>query len=404
VLVHVYSFYVYVYLFAAAALRDLDADQLDAAADLGASRSRAFRDVVLPALTPALVGSLLLVFMLSMASFTAPLLFAGNDPFLTTLLYEAKLNDEMALSATAATVLTFACLAVLVVLELRRTPIALRPTKGAGRTVQPITSGTPRRVWAALVGVTLALVALPILTVILLSFADATTWTTQLLPERYSLEHYRRLFSEPQVFAPIRNSVWMASVATAANVVFGVAVALVVVKGRLRGAWLLQALAILPFAIPGTVIALNLIVAFSQPTALAAGNVLVGSLWLLPLAYFVRNVPLVVRAATAALEGFDDRLAEASADLGASRWTTFHRIVWPDIRPAVLGGTLLTWVAALGEFVASILLYVFGNRPIAVEMFSQLRLQDLGLASAYAVLLMALVAASAVVFRRFGAR
>ncbi len=406
-LVHVYSFYVYVYLFAGAALRDLDAGLLEASADLGAGGWTTFRRVVLPALRPALVGASLLVFMLSMASFTGPLLFAGAEPFLTTLVYDAKLNGELALSATASTVLTLICLLFLVLIEARGGGLTIGATKGAARPAEPVRHGPARWLWGAFVGVTLLFVALPVLTVVLLAFAETGSWTTEIVPARYTVANFTSLFTDSRFFDPILNSVTMAALATAANVVFGVGAALVIVKGRGVPRWArvaLGALAVLPFAIPGTVIALNLIVAFNEPTALAAGEVLVGSFWILPLAYFVRNVPLVVRAATAALDGLDDRLTEASADLGASGWTTLRRVVFPAIQPAVLAGTLLTWVAALGEFVASVMLYVFGNRPISVEILAQLRLYEFGRAAAYAVLLMGLVALSTLAFRRLGAR
>jgi iron(III) transport system permease protein len=256
----------------------------------------------------------------------------------------------------------------------------------------------------ALAGLFLLFVLLPVATVVLLSFVEAGRWTTQVLPPAYTLAHYAALASDPSVTEPIINSLWMAAASTAANLAFGVAAALVIAKGRVPGRGLLRALALLPFAIPGTVIALNLIVAFDEPTVLAGGAVLVGTVWLLPLAYFVRHVPLVVRATQAALEGYDDRLTEASADLGASTWATFRRVVLPAILPGVLAGTLLTFVTALGEFVSSIMLYVYGNRPISVELFAQLRLYDLGAAAADGVLLRALVVASVARTRRLGAR
>ena len=163
-------------------------------------------------------------------------------------------------------------------------------------------------------------------------------------------------------------------------------------------------LALLPFAIPGTVIALNLIVTFDEASVLSGGAVLVGTVWLVPLAYFVRHIPLVVRAAQAALESYDDRLSEASSDLGAGAWTTFRRVVLPVILPGVIAGALLTFVTALGEFVSSIMLYVYGNRPISVELFAQLRLYDFGAAAAYGVLLMVLVIGAVALTRRLGTR
>ena len=272
-----------------------------------------------------------------------------------------------------------------------------------GRSPGPL-RGPARVVAAALVGFALVVVLLPVATVVLLSFVAEGSWTTQALPDTFTVANYTALFSDPDVLAPITSSLWMAALATAANVVFGVAVAVVVVKGKIPGRGLIRALSLLPFAVPGTVLALGLLVTFDEPTALAGGAVLVGTVWLLPLAYFVRQVPLVVRATQASLDGFDDRLAEASADLGAGLGSTFRRVVLPAIAPGVIAGALLTFVTALGEFVASIMLYVYANRPIAVEVFSQLRIFEFGQAAAYSVLLMALVALAVGASRLLGAR
>jgi iron(III) transport system permease protein len=118
----------------------------------------------------------------------------------------------------------------------------------------------------------------------------------------------------------------------------------------------------------------------------------VGTWIILPLAYFVRNIPLVTRAALASFRQLDPALEEAAASLGASRLTTLRRVVLPRVLPGLAAGATLAFVAALGEFVASILLYTHRTRPIAVEMLSQLRAFDFGGAAAYGVLLIVLVA------------
>ena len=401
--VHIYVFYVYFFLFASAALADLDASLLDASADLGAGGWTTFRRVVLPLLRPAIVGASLLVFMLSMASFTAPLLFAEGEPFLTTQIYQFKINGALDRAAAVSVVLTGLCLLFLIGVEARPQRRGGGAAKGVGGAPAPL-GGAARVVAGALAALALVAVLLPVATVVLLSFVEEGTWTTQALPDTFTLDNYVALATEPAVWEPIRNSLWMAALATAANVVFGVVAALVVVKGEVPGRGALRALALLPFAVPGTVLALGLVVAFDEASALGGGAVLVGTVWILPLAYFIRHVPLVVRSTQAALEGTDDRLVEASADLGATAWTTFRRVVWPAIRPAVVAGGLLTFVTALGEFVASILLYVYENRPISVEIFSQLRLYEFGQAAAYSVLLMALVAVAVVASRALGGR
>ncbi len=398
-LVHVYTMYVYFYLFVGAALRNVDRSVLEASAGLGAHGFTTFVRVILPLLRPALVGAALLVFMISMASFTAPLLFAGNDHFLTLQIYNYKTNGNLDLSAAVSTVLTIICLVFLVLLELGNRSRLRSASKGTGAPARRIATGTTRLVLVTVATTTLVVILLPIATIVLISFAMEGSWTLQVFPERYTFDNYVSLFADPDVLRPILNSLQMALIATAANLVFGVAAALTITKGAVRGRSLLRILTALPFAIPGTVIAVNLIVAFNRPSLLTFGNVMVGTFWILPIAYFVRNVPFIVRSATAALEAVDDTLAEASSDLGASRPTTFRRVILPLVTPAIVAGTLLTFVNALGEFVASVMLYVYANRPISVEILAQLRLYDFGSAAAYSVLLMLMVLAATGVAR-----
>ncbi|MDA0873622.1 MAG: iron ABC transporter permease [Bacteroidetes bacterium] len=391
-LVHVYSMYVFFYLFCAASLRTVDQSLLEAASDLGAGPIRSFLTVILPHLRPSMVSASLLVFMISMASFTAPLLFAGTENFLTLQIYNYKMNGNLAYSAAVSVVLTVICLLFLVLIEWdRRRGRVATASKGSAPAPSPVSSG-PGRLLAWLgAGAIIVFLALPVLTVIMISFVEEGSWTYQVLPQAYTLDNYLDLLRQPDVARPILNSLQMATIASVANVLFGVMAALLIVKGQVKGRGLIRTLAVLPFAIPGTVIAINLIVTFSEATPLAGGTILVGTFWLLPLAYFIRHIPLVVRSTVAALDTYDDRLTDASIDLGASRWRTFREVMLPSILPGILAGTLLTFVTALGEFVSSILLYVFDNRPISVEILSQLRIYDFGGAAAYSVFLMILI-------------
>ena len=401
--VHVYTLYVYFYLFVTAALRGIDASLLEASADLGASNFMTFRRAILPLLRPALVSSALLVFMVSMASFTAPLLFAGTENFMTLQIYNYKMNGNLAFSATVSVVLTAICVVFLLLIERRQRFQGASVGKGAGARALPVTSGWGRFVALGGAGVLLLFLLLPIATVVLISFAREGSWTYQLLPQAYTLANYTSLLVDPDVFDPIINSLQMAALATAGNVVFGVIVGLLITKSQLPGRGVLRILAALPFAIPGTVIAVNMIIAFNEATPLTMGAILVGSFWILPLAYFVRHIPFVVRSTIASLESYDDRLSEASADLGASFAMTFRRVVLPLIAPGILAGALLSFVTALGEFVSSIVLYVYDNRPISVEILAQLRQYDFGAAAAYSVFLMILIAFSTFAVRRMGA-
>jgi iron(III) transport system permease protein len=238
----------------------------------------------------------------------------------------------------------------------------------------------------------MCIVLLPILMIALISFAKDGSWTWQILPTAFTIENYARLFSEPQVFEPMGNSLLMSVLTVAAASVVGVSLAYIVTKGGLKSSrFVVDILATMPFAIPGTVVALGLILAFNTPTLWSARTILVGTFWILPLAYFVRTFPLIVRSTSASLQQVDDSLLEAGKTFGAGALRCFRRITLPIILPGIISGALLVMITALGEFVSSVLLYSYSNRPIAVEILAQMRAYNFGSAAAYSVLLLVLI-------------
>jgi iron(III) transport system permease protein len=132
--------------------------------------------------------------------------------------------------------------------------------------------------------------------------------------------------------------------------------------------------------------------AFSVSAPLQLRWVLVGTIVLLPLAYLVRNLPVTGRAILAGYRQLDPALEEAAASLGAGAWRTLGRVTLPQLKPALAAGASLAFVAALGDFVTSIILYTYSNRPIAMEINAALRVNEMGVAAAFGVVLMVLSA------------
>ena len=400
--VHAYTMYVYFYLFTLAGLARMDAGITEAAASLGAGRWRILRTVTLPLLTPSLTAAALLVFMTSMASFSAPYVFGGGFRVLTTQIYTSKMSGALSLAMVETVMLASASLVAL--WFLRRYEEA-REYVVVGKGVAParhrVRSPRVRALLAAAGAGWVLLLLLPHLTLVLISFVADGGWTTQLLPERYSLENYRGLLRDPRLFAPILNSLQMAALATAANLVFCFVAAYLVVRRSFRGRAWLAVLLVLPWALPGTVIAIGLATTFSANQPWAGRFVLVGTFWILPLAYFIRNIPLVAQAAISAFRRFDPTLEEAAASLGAGWMTTMRRVALPLVTPGLAAGGLLAFVTALGEFVASIILYTPRSRPISIEILAQLRAFDFGGAAALGVVLALLMAIVFVIGGRF---
>jgi iron(III) transport system permease protein len=404
-LVHAYTMYVYFYLFTSAALARLDASHAEAAAALGASRATTLRRVTLPMLAPAIGGAALLVFMTSMGSFSAPYVFGGGFRVLTTQIFASKLNNELGLVAVETVVL--ASVSLLFLLWLQRYESARDYTggaKGVAAAAVPAPTSTAKWRGAGLAlgaGALVGFLLLPHATVFIIALVPEGTWTTELFPPVYTFDNVRRIFAEREMMRPIMNSLQMATVATIANIVLGFVAAYLIARKAAPGRRMLGALVVLPWALPGTVLAIALATTFSVDQWYAGRFVLVGTALILPLAYFIRNIPLVTRATLASFRQFDPALEEAAASLGAAWPTIVRRVALPIVLPGIAAGAMLAFVAALGEFVASILLYTHRTRPISIEILSQLRAFDFGAAAAYAVLLMVLMAAAFVVgFRR----
>ncbi|MGH7569353.1 MAG: ABC transporter permease, partial [Gemmatimonadales bacterium] len=387
-LVHAYSMYVYFYLFTRAGLAKLDQSMIEAAQALGAGRGETLRRVVVPLLRPALVGAALLVFMTALGSFSAPYIFGGGFRVMTTQIVATKLNGDIELAMVETVAL--ALVAVLGLLVLRRTEgddVLVALGKGTAPRPRPIRRPLARALATGAGWVFAVVLLLPHLTLILVSLVPFGTWTTEAVPPVLSLDNYRRLVVEAERLRPLVNSAWMAAVSTLAAVAMGLAVGWLVVRRRHRLRRVIEGLVALPWALPGTVFAIALATTFSV-SAPPFRWVLVGTALILPLAYFVRALPVTGRALLAGFRQLDPALEEAAASLGAGRWRTLGRVTLPQLRPALLAGASLAFVAALGDFVASIVLYTYETRPIAIEILSSLRLSENGVAAAFGVVLM----------------
>jgi iron(III) transport system permease protein len=398
-LVHTYSMYVYFYLFTRAALARMDGAVEEAAASLGAGAWTTLRRVTLPTLGPALAGASLLTFMTSLASFSAPYIFGGGFRVMTTQITSSKLNGDDTAAQVETVVLALAALLGLFVFSrLGGKRAGATSVRGVAPRRRRIASAAGR-LGAAAAGWALAAVLLaPHATLALISLVPVGTWTVEALPPVLDLSNWTLLLGDGERLRPLVNSLWMATAATLGALALGLAAArgAATLRGRGRSrvtvserrlGRLLEGLLSLPWAIPGTVFAIALATTFGVSEPLAGRFVLVGTAWILPLAYLVRSLPLTGRAAVAGVSQLDPALEEAAASLGASKLRTLGRVVLPLVRPAIAAGAGLAFITGLGDFVTSVVLYTLDTRPISIEILSSLRIQELGVAAAYGVIL-----------------
>ncbi|HEX4899816.1 MAG TPA: iron ABC transporter permease, partial [Pyrinomonadaceae bacterium] len=405
-LFHTYTMYPFFYVLTGAGLRRIDAGLAEAAKGLGANPVYVLLRVTLPQLTPSLLAAGLLTFMVSMASFSAPLLFGGNVRMLTLEIFTARQRGDTRVALTETVILAMISLSALIFFQRYEgtRKFAAAALKGSSRRLRPITSGKARLA-AMVCGIAFSvLLILPVATLALVSFARDGIWTTQTLPPAYTLGNYTRLLTEQNASEVFLNSLAMAGIASVAALLWSFVVAtLVTAKTRSGPRRLLSLLVLVPWALPGTVVAISIAEAYGKPGPLLGSYILVGTFWILPVVYFLRFMPLVVRAVQASMEQLDPALNEAAGSLGAKWWQRFLRITLPLVWPGAVAGTLLAFVIALGEYVASVLVFVPTNRPISIAIAAELRDFNLGSAAAYGMLLILPVATLALVsFARDG--
>jgi iron(III) transport system permease protein len=354
-------------------------------------------------LTPSLIAAALLTFMMSMASFSAPLLFGGNVRMLTLEIFNARQRGDAGVALTETVLLAMISLAALIIFQryegTRRFVAAAM--KGTTRRRAALQSGKARLL-AACGGIVFSVVlALPIITLVLVSFSGDGLWTTETLPPSYTVANFLRLGADADARSVFVNSILMAGIAAIAALIWSFCVTALTATGKpKRWKRLTNLLVLIPWALPGTVVALSVAEAYGQNNPLTGSYILVGTFWILPVVYFLRFMPLVVRSVQASMEQLDRTLEEAAGVLGANWWRRFWRVRLPLIAPGALAGTLLAFVIGLGEYVASVLVFTPGNRPVSIAIASAMRDFNLGTAAAYGVVLIAMIAIAMVVAGR----
>lgn len=401
-LVHAMTMYPFFYLTVRAALAGSDVSLEEAAQSLGGSRWLVWTRVLLPLLTPALVAAGLLTFMSSMASYTAPLLFQYTN-VMTQQIVIAKVSGDLRLASVVATVLA---LMSIVFLALIRTYEQQRryqtQSKGGARRRQVHTSW-PLKIVVAVIAIPLSIfLILPLVMIFLWSITAKGGWLTSILPTAYTGEWYAHLFTAPGFWTPVLNSILMSLVAVGLALLLGVGAAYAISRLKFKGKIILDIAVMLPWALPGTVVAINLITAFSTPSIFSGGQVMVGTFWILAVAYFVRFNPLIFRSSNAVLAQIDGNLEDAARSLGASWWRSFVFVVLPLMKSGIMAGALLAFVDGFGEFVASVLLYTPQWVPLSIAINNENYQGNYGVGATYGMIQVVLVLIVVIVTQRSG--
>ena len=391
IFVHTFALTNFHFLFLRPAIRRVDFSLVEAARSLGMSPVRAMVSVVLPALRPMLITTTLMVLIISGSSFAAPHILGGGGFTMVGPLVQTLNNvgrpDLAALLALGLGVVTAALMIPALRSERRfaaaaasKVPVPFEPMRLKRRS---------SRIVAHVVAYTLAVInLLPFAASVLLSLSPIEDIRSNRISTSPTLVHFRRVLTEPDILEPLRNSLTLSLMAVTAAIVIGTVSALVIHRRRGLVGDLIQVSVFLPYFLPGILIAIGFLLAFGSPAPLLGGRVLVGSYVILPLAYIVSLLPLIVRLVGAGLAGIDPTLGDAGRSLGAGPLRVSTAITLPLLAPVLLQASAISFNSTFDEYTLSVMLYNVNNRPVGVVLGTLAGSRDpetAGITSAYII-------------------
>jgi iron(III) transport system permease protein len=347
--------YPILYLNLTAALANVDPAMEEAAENLGCTGLRKFRRITLPLIMPGVFAGGTIVFIFSFTELGVPLIFDYTRVTSVQIFYGIKeiagnpFPFALVVVMLAATVLLYLA-SKLLFGGGQHAMMAKATTAGGARALGKM----PGWLCAAFFGGVTLLALLPHCGVIAVSFSEQ--WYRTVLPASWTLDHYSTALGHYLTVPSIANSLKYASVATLIDIALGLAIAYVVVRTTLPGRALLDALAMLPLAVPGLVLAFGYLSMTQDGKAFAFLNPSLDPTLLLIIAYSVRRLPYIVRSAVAGLQQTSVALEEAAQNLGCPPLRTLRRITFPLILANVIAGALLAFSFAMLEVSDSLIL------------------------------------------------
>jgi iron(III) transport system permease protein len=387
--------YPYAFLFTANAFEMMSSEMEDAAAMLGAGRWRIMRAITLPLVMPALIAGFIMAFLEAIADLGAPLLLAVPARFqvITTQIFqffEFPSRVEVAAAFSLPLLLiTGALLWAQRRLLARKAFATFTGKAGAQRTVRLGKWRFVPLAWCLFV----AFLSFFLPTLTLFAAATSKAWARGWTLQNFTLGNFRFvLFDHPSTPHAIVNSFEFAVAAACAAVFLAFLAAYVVNRRLVRGAWVIGYAAMMPYVIPGIVLAIGFLAAYTRPPFS-----LYGTAAIMILAFTSRFVPIAYINSDAALKSIHPELEEAARISGAGRLVTLREVTLPLVKRGILAGWLLVAIAALRELSTAIFLFGANTKVMSTVMIDLSEEGDFERLAALGLIMLALTLALALI-------
>jgi iron(III) transport system permease protein len=355
ILVQTLHYFPFIFLNASASLANVDPSLEEMAQNLGAHGFRLFRKVTLPLMMPGYVAGALLVFIRVIDDLGTPLMLNYTKMLapqaylrVTTIGVEDKAGYVICVIMVVLSLLSL--WAAMKFLSLSEYAMVQRG--GTGTPISKKIGGWKLAFVLIFSFFILGISLLPHLGIFVLSFAKI--WSFSILPKTYTLSHYVEIFFRTPHF--VKNTLLYCLLAAVIDVILGSIIAFLLIRGRVLGKGLLDAVSTMPLAIPGVVLATGYLRVF-HGTPLPFFHQPLTSLWfILVIAYSARRLPYTLRSCYASIQQIHVSLEEAALNLGANRRRTFFKVTFPLMTGGLIAGGLLAFITSSVELASTIML------------------------------------------------
>lgn len=385
------------FLFLSNAIRKIDFQTVEAARNMGASTWYILWRVVLPVLKPTIYALTILTFLTGLAATSAPLILGGKEfqtitPMILTFSRSMTSRDLAALLALILGVATLVLLTVMIRFERKGNFMSVSKVKSE-LVKQKIRSKSGNLAAHILAYGLFVLYIVPVVLIIIFSFTDAASISTATLNlNSFTLDNYIQVFSSMSAFKPYLVSILYAAAASVIVVALALAASRILHKYKNKWALALEYALLIPWILPSTLIAIGLIVTFNTPKLMIGNAVLVGTVWMLLIAYVIIHIPFTLRMVKASFFSLDSNLEDAARNLGAKPFYTFRKVLLPIILPSTLAVLALNFNGILADYDVTVFLYHPLYQPLGIVIKNSTDAQALAdtkaLTLVYSVILM----------------
>ena len=343
--------YPILYLNLSAAIANLDPSLEEAAKTLGSNSLKRFKDILIPLIIPGFFSGAIIVFIWSMTDLGVPLL-VGYQESMPVYIFNMVTNTQANPMGYALVFIVIALTSTIFLLSKYTFANKKYEMMGRGHSTKLTKKVHPLHLtWIYLLFIMVITCALiPHLTVAITSFSDHWFMTT--LPESYTFNHYQTMLQQGIASTGIKNSLFFSFLSTLIDIILGLSIAYIVTKKLIPLSHWLDALVMIPLALPGIVLAFGYVITYTGTFLDPLNN----PMPLLIIAYAIRRLPYMVRAAIAGLQQIHPALEEASLVFGASRFYTLRKIMFPLVTANLIAGALLCFSYAMLDVSDSLIL------------------------------------------------